>query len=293
MNQKLCTNCPRKCNTDRSKQQGYCGAGSAVRIARVGLHPWEEPCISYGKGSGTIFFSGCNLRCVFCQNHEISHGNKGREIDTDILAQEMLNLRKQGAVNINLVTPSHYTARLREALLAVKSKLGIPVVYNSSGYDSLEALRSLEGLVDIYLPDLKYRSEKLSGRYSGASDYFVIAAAALEEMYRQTGYAAFDSQGHMTGGVLTRHMVLPGCCRDSLALLDELADRYDPSRFAISLLNQYFPAYRALEFPELNRRVTSFEYKKVVTHAQTLGFCVGFIQKRSAAKEEYVPDFEY
>ncbi len=293
MNGELCTACPRKCNTDRSVRPGSCGAGSAIRIARVGLHPWEEPCISYGKGSGTIFFSGCNLRCVFCQNHEISHQTKGREVDAGTLAREMLKLRDRGAANINLVTPSHYTERIREALLEVKPELGIPVVYNSSGYDSIEALRRLEGLVDIYLPDLKYRSEKLSSRYSGAADYFAVAAAALEEMYRQRGYAVFDGQGHMTGGVLMRHMVLPGCCHDSLVLLDELAVRYDPARFAISLLNQYFPAHRAAEFPELNRRLTSFEYKKVVAHAQDRGFCVGFVQERSAAKEEYVPDFDY
>lgn len=288
-----CRACPRKCGADREKNVGFCGGGGRMRIARAGLHPWEEPCLSYGGGAGTIFFSGCNLRCVYCQNSEISHQGRGKEIDVSTLAREMLNLRNQGAANIELVTPSHYTEQIRETLLKVKEKLGIPVVYNSSGYDSVESLKRLEGLVDIYLPDMKYYSPKLSEKYSGAADYFSVAFAALEEMYRQTGYAVIDGQGRMTGGVLTRHMVLPGSYHDSIAILERLAKSYDVKRFAISLLNQYFPAYRAGEFPELNRKLTTFEYKKVVNRAMELGFEVGFLQERSSASEEYVPEFDY
>ncbi len=293
MKKKGCRACPRNCGIDRSIMPGFCGEKDRVRVARIGLHLWEEPCISYGKGSGTVFFSGCNLRCVFCQNHMISQEGKGREITEQTLDQELLSLQEQGAANINLVTPSHYTEVISSVLAKVKPELKIPVIYNSSGYDSVESLRELDGLVDCYLPDLKYYSREMSQKYSGAGDYFEIATRAIEEMFRQCGYYREDENGHMTGGVMIRHMVLPGGYRDSIRILNWVGENYDVKQMAISLMSQYFPTHRVSEFPELNRKLTTFEYKKVVEHAQNLGFVHGFIQKRESASEAYVPEFDY
>ncbi len=288
-----CVSCPRKCMADRKAIQGFCGAGEQIKLARVGFHLWEEPCISYGKGSGTIFFSGCNLRCVYCQNHLISQENHGRTISKEVFAREVLNLQEQGAVNINLVTPSHYVDAVASVLWKIKSKLSVPVIYNSSGYDSVESLRTLDGLIDCYLPDLKYASWELGQKYSNASDYFPVATKAIDEMFRQSGYYREDEKGHMVGGLLIRHMVLPGSYRDSFDVLNWIAEHYDTEKMAISLMSQYFPTHRAEEFPELNRKITTFEYKKVVEHAQELGFVRGFIQKREAATKLYVPEFTY
>ena len=289
----ICRACPRKCGVDRTKAIGFCGCGEKTRIARVGLHLWEEPCISYGKGSGTIFFSGCNLRCVFCQNYQISHNRHGKEITIETLAQEILGLQEQGAVNINLVTPSHDTKNIAAVLKMVRKKLHIPVIYNSSGYDSIEALEQLAGLIDIYLPDLKYYSSHLSKRYSGAEDYFCTASHALKEMWRQTGYAVFDQDGHIARGVMVRHLVLPSHTDDSMNVFSYLAREYDPAQMAVSVMSQYFPTHLAPEFPELQRRITAQEYERVVNHIVDLGFSVGFLQERSSAKEEYVPAFDY
>lgn len=288
-----CMACPRKCGADRKGSQGFCGVGEEIKIARVGLHLWEEPCISYGKGSGTIFFSGCNLRCVYCQNHEISHGEVGTEISEERLELEILKLQEEGAANINLVTPTHYAEAICRVLQKVRPCLKIPVVYNSSGYERIETLRKLEGLIDIYLPDLKYLDSQRSLRYSAAEDYFTVASEALREMIRQCGYPVFDQDGRMKRGVLVRHLVLPGGYHDSIALLQWIAQNFDPQRMAISLMSQYFPTYRAKEFKEINRRLTGFEYHKVVEEAHKLAFSVGFIQDRSAATEEYLPKFDY
>lgn len=288
-----CMACPRRCGADRTISAGYCGMKDGIKIARIGLHLWEEPCISYGKGSGTIFFSGCNLRCVFCQNYEISQNEKGKEITRDRLIQEIFHLEEQGASNINLVTPSHYTDKLADVLAEIKGKLKIPVIYNSSGYDSVSSLKKLDGLVDCYLPDLKYYSGEMSKKYSGAADYFETATEAIAEMFRQCGYYREDENGHMVGGVLIRHMVLPGGYRDSMKILDWIAENYDTERMGISLMSQYFPTHQVEKFPELNRKITTFEYKKVVEYAQNLGFCYGFIQERSSATQAYVPDFDY
>ncbi|MBO5364815.1 MAG: radical SAM protein [Clostridia bacterium] len=288
-----CVACPRQCRALRSAEKGFCGVGEDIKIARIGLHLWEEPCISFGNGSGTIFFSGCNLRCVFCQNQMISQGGKGREISRETLIEEMLNLQERGAGNINLVTPSHYTEAIASVLQDVKHKLSIPVIYNSSGYDKAESLQKLDGLIDIYLPDVKYFSPELSQKYSGARDYFSVAEKAIKEMFRQCGYYQEDEMGHMRKGVLLRHMVLPSCYRDSVKVLDWVAENYAADRMAISLMSQYFPTYRATEYPELNRRLTTFEYKKVVEHARNLGFVNGFVQKRESASSSYVPDFDY
>ena len=288
-----CNACPRGCNIDRAKVLGYCGTEAKIKVARIGLHKWEEPCICYGEGSETIFFSGCNLKCVFCQNYEISHGHKGVLIDREKLCEDIFDLQNQGACNINLVTPSHYTEEVTRVLEMVKPKLNIPVVYNSSGYDGVESIKKLDGLVDIYLPDIKYFSSEMSGKYSGAVNYFSVASRAIDEMIKQVGYTWIDENGKMEKGVLVRHLVLPGGYRDSIEILKYLADNYQSDKLGISLMCQYFPGYRASEYPELNRKLTTFEYKKVVEKAEELGFEIGFIQERSSATEEYVPSFDY
>ena len=289
----VCQLCPRRCGADRSVVRGACGAGAVVRIARVGLHAWEEPCLSYGKGSGTVFFSGCPLGCVFCQNHAISFEGQGRDVRDEELDGVFLSVRDMGAVNLNLVSPTPYVPAIAASLRRVKDKLGIPVVYNTGGYERPETLRALEGLVDIYLPDMKYASNAAAARYSGAPDYPQAARAAIREMFRQVGYPRFDEDGHMTGGVLVRHLVLPSNSRDSMRVLDILSQDYDPSRLYVSLMRQYFPCHRAHEFPEIDRRLTTLEYERVTRYALSLGIVHGFIQERDAATEDYVPPFDY
>lgn len=281
------------CGTDRNTKYGYCQSGDILKISRVGLHMWEEPCISVGAGSGTVFFSGCNMRCVFCQNYEISRGDNGKEISVDKLAEEFLLLRDMGAANINLVTPTHYADKIIKALDLVKAELGIPICYNCGGYESVDTLKMLEGYIDVYMPDFKYCSTSFSSRYSGAADYFEVACAALSEMYRQTGYAVYDKDGKMTRGVLTRHLVLPGLYKDSIKILEYLAGTYEPERFALSLMSQYFPTQLCADFPEINRKVTSLEYKKVTDKALELGFVNAYIQEKSSSNPGYVPDFDY
>lgn len=292
MNNK-CTLCPRNCGRDRTKEKGFCGADDKIRIARVGLHEWEEPCISYGKGSGTVFFSGCSLKCVFCQNHEISSGLRGRDITASELPDIFLRVRDMGAVNLNLVNPTHYSLDIAKALEKVKDKLGIPVVWNTGGYEKTETLKTLSGLVDIYLPDIKYHSSEYSLKYSAAKDYFDVTFSAIEEMFRQTGYPKFDSEGHMKSGVLIRHLVLPGMYRDSMEILDKLSEKYDTSGLYISIMRQYFPTYKAYEYPEISRKLTTLEYDKVIKHAENLGITNGYTQEKSSAREEYVPDFDF
>lgn len=293
MNGKTCTVCPRKCMVDRTLSTGFCGVGDEIKIARVGLHLWEEPCISYGSGSGTVFFSGCNLKCVFCQNREISFGLKGKNINIDTLADEFLRLEQMGAVNINLVTPTHYAMQIMRALDKVKHRLSIPVCYNSSGYESVETIKLLKGYIEIFMPDIKYHSSEFAIRYSGAENYFEAASNALRQMHENVGYADFDSQMHLKKGVLVRHLVLPGLYKDSIAILEYLAKNYDASKLAISIMSQFFPTERCTAFPEINRHITSLEYRKVVDKAQELGFVNGFIQEKSSASEKYVPNFDY
>lgn len=292
-NIKSCNVCPRNCKADRTENVGFCGVGDKAVISRVGLHLWEEPCISYGKGSGTIFFAGCNLGCVFCQNHEISKTGKGVLVDTDTLCREMLALCDRGAVNINLVTPTHFTFQILRALEKVKHKLPVPVVYNCGGYESVETLKELEGYIDIYLPDIKYYSHDFSEKYSRCPDYFEKAIIALEEMHRQSGYALFDEHGHMKSGVMVRHLVLPSLYKDSCKILEELAKRFDVAKLPVSLMSQYFPTANCEKYPKINRRVTSLEYQKVVKYAKDIGFEKGFVQDKASAKEEYVPSFDY
>lgn len=289
----LCNLCPRKCNVDRTKTTGFCKSPDKIRIARVGLHEWEEPCISYGKGSGTIFFSGCNLGCVYCQNNEISSKLCGTEISLETLAKEILKLQNMGASNINFVTPTHYADKIIDALDVIGDGLVIPVVYNSSGYESIETLKKLEGYVDIYLPDLKYFSPVVSKKYSFCEDYFDVAIDAIAEMVRQTGSPVVDSDGHMKKGTMVRHLVLPTLYKDSIEAFKNLMDCVNPKDVAVSIMCQYFPTHRAQDFPEINRKITTLEYMKVVDFVRTLGFEYGFMQDKSSAKGDYVPVFDY
>ena len=290
----VCQMCPRRCGADRANgKTGYCGVDDTVRIARAALHLWEEPVISGTRGSGTIFFAGCNLRCVFCQNYEVSHGGKGREITTRELGDRMLSLQQQGAHNINLVTPSHYVNQIVEALQRVRSKLYIPVIYNCGGYESVEAIDSLRGLVDVYMPDMKYFSPVLSRDYSGAADYFKVARAALIRMVEQVGEPVLSEKGMLVRGVLVRHLVLPGCRKDSIALLGALAEAVPPEKILLSLMSQYTPEFVPDDciYDNLKRRITSLEYESVVSEMQRLGFD-GFIQSRTSATADYTPKFE-
>lgn len=290
---KHCRLCPRECGADRSQgKKGACGVAGKLLAARAALHMWEEPCISGEEGSGTVFFSGCPLHCIYCQNHRISDGRTGKEISVEQLSDIFLRLQKEGANNINLVTPTHYLLHIRRALRQAKRKgLSIPVVYNCGGYEKPESLRLLSGLVDIYLPDFKYISAELSGRYSGAKDYAVFAKASLEEMFRQVGEPVFDEKGRMKRGMLVRHLVLPGHTEDSKQVLSYLYQRYG-DRIFISIMNQYTPTGKKKPYPELNRKLSEKEYDEVVEYAVSLGIENGFIQEGETAQESFIPEFD-
>lgn len=281
------------CRADRSTASGYCKAPDGILASRAALHFWEEPCISGTGGSGAIFFSGCTLRCCFCQNYKISRTPRGKSISSERLAEIFLELQDQGAHNINLVTATHYLPWILPALDIVKEKLHIPVVYNCGGYERLETIQALSSYVDIWLPDLKYFSSDLSRRYSQAPDYFARASAAVRQMILQTGTPVFDDRGIMQKGVIIRHLVLPGQKEDSLQLIKWMAEELPEKQFYISLLSQYTPYEKNPDFPELNRRITSYEYQKVVEAALEAGLEQGFMQKRTSAKEEYTPSFAY
>ena len=281
------------CRSDRSTASGYCKAPDGILASRAALHFWEEPCISGTGGSGAIFFSGCTLRCCFCQNYKISRTPRGKSISSERLAEIFLELQDQGAHNINLVTATHYLPWILPALDMVKEKLHIPVVYNCGGYERLETIQALSSYVDIWLPDLKYFSSDLSRRYSQAPDYFARASAAVRQMILQTGTPVFDDRGIMQKGVIIRHLVLPGQKEDSLQLIKWMAEELPEKQFYISLLSQYTPYEKNPDFPELNRRITSYEYQKVVEAALEAGLEQGFMQKRTSAKEEYTPSFAY
>ncbi len=289
----ICTQCPRKCGVDRSLTAGFCGADDRIRLARAALHPWEEPCISGENGSGTIFFVGCNLRCVYCQNRRISRqGDAGTAVTPEELGSVMLALQREGAANINLVTPTPYAMQLIPVLRSIRPRLRIPVVYNCGGYESVDTLRAMEGLIDVYLPDFKYDSAQLSRLYSGVSDYSSVALDALDEMLRQTGAPVLGEDGLMKKGVLVRHLVLPGCREDSVNVLELLKARFGNQNFLLSLMSQYTPSFSDDSVPKnLRRRVTSFEYGCVLETAERLGF-EGYLQERSSAVKDYTPDFD-
>lgn len=254
---------------------------------------WEEPCISGDAGSGTVFFSGCNLKCVYCQNHSIALGDCGKTITIQRLAEIFLELQEKGAANINLVTPTHYVPQIREALLlAKKAGLTLPIVYNTGSYESIDVLRLLEGLVDIYLPDLKYYSSDLSLEFSHAADYFPVAATAILEMHRQVGTPVFDERtGMMKRGMIVRHLLLPGQTKDSKKILRHLYETFGDNIY-ISIMNQYTPLSHVANIPALNRKVTSDEYDKVVNFALCLGITNAFIQEGETAEESFIPPFD-
>ncbi len=283
-----CNLCPRQCGADRSKSVGFCGAGDTLRIARASLHHWEEPCISGTGGSGAVFFSGCVMRCIYCQNYEISAENKGADITTERLGGIFLELQAQGAHNINLVNPTHYVPQIIQALDMVSGSLNIPVVYNSGGYERVETLRLLEGYVDIYLPDVKYCWEE-AAKLSSAPHYFDTAMEAVEEMLRQTGAPQLEN-GLLKKGTVVRHLVLPYLYKDSVEVIKRLGERFGKD-ILFSLMSQYTPFHKAKEHPRLNRRITTFEYNKALNAVLEAGL-EGFMQERSSAKEEYTPAFD-
>ena len=286
----ICNLCPRSCNAERYEEygRGYCKMGTLPRIARAAPHMWEEPCISGTKGSGTIFFSGCVLSCVFCQNNEISAGGKGKIISVSRLADQIKKLEQQGVHNINLVSPTPYIESVIEAFSIYKP--AIPVVYNTGGYEKPETIKRLEGIVDIYLPDMKYISLELSSKYSHASDYAEYACASIAEMVRQTGRPVFDDNGIMQRGTIVRHLILPSNTKNSIAVLEYL-DKNFGSDILISLMGQYFPAGKAKDYPEINRTITKREYDKVLSALDDMSLD-GFAQELDSATDKYVPDFD-
>ena len=255
-----CHFCAHHCGVDRTRQKGFCRMGTLPVVARAGLHFWEEPCISGSKGSGTVFFSGCNLRCVYCQNYEISSEHQGREITVERLREIYFELIAQGANNINLVTPTHFTHAVLESL---KEPLPVPVVYNTSGFETLDTLRKLKGKVQIWLPDLKYSDDLAAIKYSNAPSYFRIATDAIKEMYKQVGPYKLDGNGIMQSGVIIRHLLMPGMVENTKGVIDWVAKTFKPGEVMFSLMHQYIPCGRAADYPEINRRVTEQEYKEV------------------------------
>ncbi len=284
-----CSLCPRECGALREADtgEGFCGMGADPVVARAALHYWEEPCISGKKGSGAIFFTGCSLQCVFCQNYQIStEKSVGKRITVKELSEIFQRLEREGAQTINLVNPTHFAAAIREALLLYKPS--VPVVYNSGGYDRVETLHSLDGLIDVYLPDWKYAVPELGALYSGAEDYAQVVKTAVSEMVRQTGAPVFNEEGILLKGTLVRHLILPSNTRNSIRVLEEIAGISD--KVLVSLMAQYVPCGKAEKYPEINRRITSREYKKVQQRLFELGLD-GFVQERESAKKEYIPPF--
>lgn len=289
-----CTLCPRECGADRTNgEAGVCGvSGTEIMGARAALHMWEEPCISGDNGSGTVFFSGCPLRCVYCQNYDIAHGKHGTGITVERLAEIFMELQEKGAANINLVTPTHYSEEIREAVLIAKAQgLELPIVYNCSGYEKVDTLKKLEGIVDIYLTDFKYMDSEVAKRYSKAPDYPFIARGALEEMVRQQGYPEFDAYGMMKKGVIVRHLLLPGYLKNAKDVVKYVYETYGDTVY-LSLMNQYTPLPHVEKYPEICRRVTEEEYEELIDFAITIGVDHGFIQEGETAEESFIPVFD-
>ncbi len=289
---KSCTLCPRACGVDRNKTRGACGETSALRVSRASLHPWEEPCLSGKFGSGTVFFTGCGLGCIFCQNHDITHEHHGKAITTERLAEIFLELQDKKAANINLVTAVHFVPHIINAIdLARKNGLTLPIVYNSSGYENIETLRRLEGYIDVYLPDYKYADADLAKKFSHAPDYPRVVKKVLEEMFRQVGTPIFDENGMMIKGMIVRHLVLPAHTDDSICILRDLYEAFGDDIF-ISIMSQYTPCGKFPEHPELSRKLTRYEYGKVTAFAEKIGIKNGFLQSGETAKESFIPDFD-
>lgn len=290
---KNCTLCPRKCRVDRlSGEIGFCGMGAEIYAAKSYLHKWEEPCISYKNGAGTIFFSGCSLRCRFCQNYKISTEKFGKLVTTEQLSNIILSLQDKGADNIELVTPTHFVPQIIKVLDNIRHKIKIPIVYNSGGYETIETINMLDGYIDIYMPDLKYFSPEISQRYSFAPDYFEFASKATTAMIKQIGKPLYNNEGGMLKGIIIRHLVLPGQRHDSIKIMEWIAKNLPLDSILVSIMNQYTPfKFISDEFPELKRKVTKMEYNSVVNRAAELGI-IGFTQEKASASEIYIPDFD-
>lgn len=300
INEKKCNVCPRKCKANREEKEiGYCGETNEIRIAKTSLHQWEEPCITGKYGSGTVFFTGCNLKCIFCQNQSIAHHSIGKVVTEDELADCFLKLQENLATNINLVTAAHFVEPVGRAIkIAKREGLKIPIIYNSSAYETVESLRFLEGLIDVYLPDLKFMDAEVSKKYANASDYFLVAKAAIEEMFRQVGTASFSVQYGgkeedkvMQRGVLVRHLILPGHTRDSMNLINYLHETYQ-NRIWISIMSQYTPVAEQKVHTNLNRRITKREYQKVLQYALDIGVEQAYIQEENVASDSFIPLFD-
>lgn len=286
----LCSICPRDCGVDRDQQSGFCGASLLPRTGRIDLHFYEEPCLSGTRGSGAVFFSGCNMACVFCQNHVLQSGAFGKKQTVESLAEAYLQLADRGAHNINLVTPAPHVLAIADSLRLARAKgLSIPVVYNTNGYEKPETLRLMEGLVDIYLPDFKYVTAELAARFSAAPDYAFVAEPAVLEMFRQVGHLALDENGLAKRGLLIRHLVLPACVFDTRLVLDKLFSLFGPD-LALSLMSQYTPTERCT-VPPLSRKLSAREYERAAQYAIDLGFTRVYVQDQSAASLSFTPVF--
>lgn len=286
-----CKLCPRECGVDRHIRAGVCGARELVCVSKVMLHRWEEPCISGTRGSGAIFFSGCPLKCVYCQNMEISHSCGGEEMSEAELGRTMLKLQSLGAHNINLVSPTQFAEQIRGAIDKIRGELKIPVVYNTGGYEKPSEIAKMAGYVDVFLTDIKYFSPSLSERYSGAKDYYEMASASLEQMLKIAPECVFDDEGIMKRGVIIRHLVLPSHRHDSIKILESVSEKTDISKIKLSLMSQYTPDFYKGDIKALKRKVTTFEYQSVVDRAIALGYG-GYIQDRESATKNYTPDFK-
>lgn len=288
-----CRLCPRQCGANRAAgERGFCGSTYQLRAARAALHFWEEPCISGEQGSGAVFFSGCPLRCIYCQNHNIAAATAGKEISVSRLADIFLELEQKGALNINLVTPTHYVPQILSALNAARCKgLNLPIVYNCGGYESVSTLKLLEGYIDIYLPDFKYLNEDTARRYSNAKNYPEVAKAAIKEMVRQTGAVYFNDAGIAQHGTIVRHLVLPGHTEESKQIIHYLHKTYGNTIF-MSIMNQYTPMPAVENIPSLNRKLTSAEYDDVLDYAIAIGVENAFIQEEGTAEESFIPEFD-
>jgi putative pyruvate formate lyase activating enzyme len=290
---KSCELCNRSCKVNRlDGSLGFCNASEKIKVARAELHFWEEPCVSGSEGSGTVFFSHCNLGCIFCQNHEISQEHNGKEITIERLSEIFLELQDKKANNINLVTPTHYVPQIIEALNLAKSKgLSIPILYNTNGYDSLDTIKVLDGLIDVYLPDYKYFSDKYAVNYSKAKDYTKNINAVIGEMLKQVGAPQFDERGIIKKGVIVRHLMLPGLLFDSKKVIDDIFNSFSNDVY-ISIMNQYTPMHRANEYPEINRALNPNHYDSLIDYALSIGVTNGFIQDSGTNSETFVPSFK-
>lgn len=292
-----CNLCPRACGINRGAGQiGVCGQTNEIKLARAALHMWEEPCISGKDGSGAVFFSGCALHCVFCQNEGIANGDIGKTVTRERLVEIFFELREKGANNINLVTPGHFAPQIIWAInRAKKEGFDLPFVYNTSSYENVDTIKSLEGLIDIYLPDFKYFSSELSAKYSHAKDYPEVAKAVVAEMVRQTGPCKIvddDEDGLIKSGTIVRHLTLPNCLSDSKQVIKYLHETYGDNIY-ISIMNQFTPMSKLENYPELNRTITEAEYEELVDYAIDIGVNNGFIQEGETAKESFIPAFDY